>query len=56
MSKECENDKIKNVYIYFNGYRQGSFFGFIDAIEALKFWLDPVFNHRIFDPITIVIK
>ena len=44
------------VYVYFNGYLKGIFRGFLDATIKLQFWLDPVSNNQIFEPITFVIK
>lgn len=48
--------KRKKCFLYFDGYLQGSFLDLLDTITALKFWLEPVINNSIFEPITVVIK
>lgn len=48
--------RIKNVYLYFDGSFQRSFLDLFSAIQKLQFWLDPIKNSEIFNPITIVIK
>ena len=44
------------VYVYFNGYLKGIFKSLLDSTIKVQFWLNPVENFSIFDPITFVIK